>query len=56
VLLSIQWETVLYLELILIFSLLGFLTTVAFVIYLNKTSQTLRAAGEISGRPTPPKP
>jgi multisubunit Na+/H+ antiporter MnhF subunit len=36
VLLSIQWSTALYLELILIFSLLGFLTTVAFVLYLHK--------------------
>jgi multisubunit Na+/H+ antiporter MnhF subunit len=38
VLLSIRWHTVLYLELILIFSLLGFLTTVAFVFYLHHTS------------------
>lgn len=37
VLLSILWSTPLYLELILIFSLLGFLTTVAFVFYLHKT-------------------
>lgn len=37
VLLSIQWNTALYLELILIFSLLGFLTTVAFVFHLHKT-------------------
>lgn len=37
VLLSIHWNTPLYLELILIVSLLGFLTTVAFVFYLNKT-------------------
>jgi len=39
-LLSIQWNTALYLELILIFSLLGFLTTVAFVFYLHKTVET----------------
>lgn len=39
-LLSIQWDTALYLELILIFSLLGFLTTVAFVFYLHKTVET----------------
>jgi multisubunit Na+/H+ antiporter MnhF subunit len=38
VLLSIRWHTGLYLELILIFSLLGFLTTVAFVLYLHHTS------------------
>lgn len=40
VLLSIQWNTSLYLELILIVSLLGFLTTVAFVFYLNKTRES----------------
>jgi multisubunit Na+/H+ antiporter MnhF subunit len=40
VILSIQWNTPLYLELILIVSLLGFLTTVAFVFYLNKTGAT----------------
>lgn len=39
VLLSIQWNTPLYLELILIVSLLGFLTTVAFVFYLNKSRE-----------------
>ena len=39
-LLSIHWNTALYLELILIFSLLGFLTTVAFVFYLHKTVET----------------
>ena len=37
VLLSIQWRTALYLELILIFSLLGFFGTVAFVYYLSRT-------------------
>jgi multisubunit Na+/H+ antiporter MnhF subunit len=37
VLLSIQWKTALYLELILIFSLLGFFGTVAFVHYLSRT-------------------
>jgi multisubunit Na+/H+ antiporter MnhF subunit len=37
ILLSLQWRTAQYLELILIFSLLGFLTTVAFVLYLHKT-------------------
>jgi multisubunit Na+/H+ antiporter MnhF subunit len=49
VLLSIQWNTPLYLELILIVSLLGFLTTVAFVFYLNKT----RAAGPAAEPPQP---
>jgi multisubunit Na+/H+ antiporter MnhF subunit len=46
VLLSIRWRTVLYLELILIFSLLGFLTTVAFVFYLHHKS-----AFDSPGRP-----
>ena len=45
VLLSIRWRTVMYLELILIFSLLGFLTTVAFVFYLHRTNDS---------EPTPP--
>jgi multicomponent Na+:H+ antiporter subunit F len=38
ILLSILWRTDVYLELILIFSLLGFLTTVAFVFYLHATA------------------
>ena len=38
VLLSMQWRTEMFLELILIYSLLGFLTTVAFVFYLNRTA------------------
>lgn len=37
VLLSIRWETPLYMELILIFSLLGFFGTVVFVHYLSRT-------------------
>jgi multisubunit Na+/H+ antiporter MnhF subunit len=37
VILSLRWETALFLELILIFSLLGFFGTVAFVFYLQKT-------------------
>ena len=37
VLLCIQWKTALYLELILVFSLLGFCGTVAFVHYLSRT-------------------
>jgi multicomponent Na+:H+ antiporter subunit F len=39
VLLSIQWRTPMYLELILIFSLLGFSGTVAFVYYLSVTQK-----------------
>lgn len=48
VLLSIRWHTALYLELILVISLLGFLTTVAFVFYLHQTVEP--------GSPPPPKP
>jgi multisubunit Na+/H+ antiporter MnhF subunit len=58
-LLSIQWDTSLYLELILIFSLLGFLTTVAFVFYLNKTIQPIAAAAVVRDPESPspePKP
>ncbi|GAB4241620.1 MAG: hypothetical protein OHK005_04820 [Candidatus Methylacidiphilales bacterium] len=36
VILSVRWRTALFLELILIFSLLGFFGTVAFVFYLQK--------------------
>jgi len=39
-LLSVLWSTTLYLELILIFSLLGFLGTVAFTFYLRRTLET----------------
>jgi len=35
--LSIRWDTSLFLELILIFSLLGFFSTVALVFYLQKS-------------------
>lgn len=37
VLLSVLWRTPVYLELILIFSLLGFVSTVAFVFYLHRS-------------------
>lgn len=43
-LLSIQWQTAMYLELILIFSLLGFFGTVAFVYYLSRTQDLERPA------------
>ena len=42
VLLAMQWRTALYLELILIFSLLGFFGTVAFVYYLSRTEDLAR--------------
>lgn len=40
VLLSMQWRTGFFLELILIFSALGFFTTVAFVFYLQRRLET----------------
>jgi multicomponent Na+:H+ antiporter subunit F len=55
VLLSIQWNTPMYLELVLIFSLLGFLTTVAFVFYLHKTVEPMPEQGPRSVE-SPPNP
>lgn len=52
VLLSIRWQTVLYLELILIFSLLGFLTTVAFVFYMYRTGAPGPEHRDTRGRKT----
>jgi multisubunit Na+/H+ antiporter MnhF subunit len=54
VLLSIQWSTALFLELILIFSLLGFLTTVAFVFYLHRTIDPAPNGADLNPR-TPPQ-
>lgn len=51
-LLSIQWQTAMYLELILIFSLLGFFGTVAFVYYLSRTQDLERPAQQDA----PPSP
>ncbi|MHB1307292.1 MAG: monovalent cation/H+ antiporter complex subunit F [Limisphaerales bacterium] len=53
VLLSIRWNTALYLELILVISLLGFLTTVAFVFYLH---QTVEPGTSDPAKPPPPSP
>jgi multicomponent K+:H+ antiporter subunit F/multicomponent Na+:H+ antiporter subunit F len=58
VLLSVRWQTILYLELILIFSLLGFLTTVAFVFYLHRTMGSdaeSRARGTSGSKPDQPE-
>jgi multicomponent Na+:H+ antiporter subunit F len=35
--LCLRWQTDLFVELVLVYSLLGFLGTVAFALYLNKT-------------------
>ena len=48
VLLSARWKTGLYLELVLIFSGLGFFGTVAFVYYLSRI-QRLERLGKESG-------
>jgi multicomponent K+:H+ antiporter subunit F len=53
VLLSMERRTAIYLELVLIFSLLGFLSTVAFVIYLRKTSETTVAPEPKDAASTP---
>lgn len=39
VLLSIQWETIIYMDIILVFSLFGFLGTIAFCLYLMKPDE-----------------
>jgi multisubunit Na+/H+ antiporter MnhF subunit len=59
VLLSVVWRTPLYVELILIFSLLGFVGSVAFVFHLHKTlpvrgptAETV-SASESPGQPAP---
>lgn len=49
-LLSVKWHTPLYLELVLLFSLLGFAGTVAFVFHLHQTLPARRPTGE----PRPP--
>jgi multisubunit Na+/H+ antiporter MnhF subunit len=49
-LLSVLWRTEHYLELVLVFSLLGFLSTVAFTLYLNKTLPEPRQEEEPSPR------
>lgn len=54
VLLSIQWKTAMYLELILIFSLLGFFGTVAFVNYLSRTQDLEQSSQvELAGKHQP---
>ncbi len=56
VLLAIQWRTALYLELILIFSLLGFCGTVAFVYYLSRTHDLEGPSGPAASREPDPPP
>lgn len=56
VLLSIQWKTAMYLELILIFSLLGFFGTVAFVYYLSRTQDLEQPAKADPANPIQPQP
>lgn len=57
VLLSARWQTPVYLELILIFSLLGFIGTVAFVFHLHKTEEgSPRSRGLADGVTRNPDP
>lgn len=56
VLLSIQWKSAMYLELILIFSLLGFFGTVAFVYYLSRTEDLEKPALPEGSAPAPSPP
>jgi multisubunit Na+/H+ antiporter MnhF subunit len=53
VLLSLKWQTTVYLELILIFSLLGFFGAVAFVFYLHRSYEV--EAAEETDRPEIPE-
>lgn len=53
-LLSVKWRTPLYLELVLLFSLLGFVGTVAFVFHLHQTLPARPPAG--APRPAGPPP
>lgn len=55
-LLSVKWRTPLYLELVLLFSLLGFVGTVAFVFHLHQTLPARRAGRDPSGRGPAPAP
>lgn len=54
-LLSVKWRTPLYLELVLLFSLLGFVGTVAFVFHLHK-AMPARGAPPASDAAAPAEP
>ncbi|GAT33631.1 multicomponent K+:H+ antiporter subunit F [Terrimicrobium sacchariphilum] len=55
VILSVWWKTQLFIEIMLIFSLLGFVGTVAFVCYLHNDPSKLKRVGkkEPSKKETP---
>lgn len=55
-LLSVKWRTPLYLELVLLFSLLGFVGTVAFVFHLHRTLPARRPTPEQSRPAAAPAP
>lgn len=55
ILLSLQWKTTVYLELILIFSLLGFFGAVAFVFYLHRSYEVESAESPARKPKTRPK-
>lgn len=56
VLLAVQWKSTMYLELILIYSLLGFFSTVSFVYYLSRTrdlEDQVRSQSPVEPKPHP---
>lgn len=50
IVLSIYWDTEVFVELMVIFSLLGFVSTVAFVSYLHRKPQRIWHGSEAAGR------
>ncbi len=56
VLLAIQWKTAMYLELILVYTLLGFCGTVAFVHHLSRTQELEEQAPSPSSDTSQPQP
>jgi multisubunit Na+/H+ antiporter MnhF subunit len=55
ILLSIEWDTPFFLELILVVSLLGFISGVAFIFYLEKAMETRSENPPPPGTPNPPR-
>lgn len=51
VVLSMEWSTALYLDLILVFTLLGFFSTVAFSLYLYRSYDLIHDQPHLAPRP-----
>jgi multisubunit Na+/H+ antiporter MnhF subunit len=47
-LVSVRWRSSLYIDLILVFTLLGFFSTVAFALYLHRTYDRLQDHPELA--------